>query len=112
MYSFFFGCKTYEALTHGGTKMKRRLFIGILFFFLGMGVYVTSAMSDDVPRMMKDELKALLGNPDLVILDVRASSDWTVSDLKIKGALREEPYDIESWANKYSKAKTLVLYCS
>ena len=65
--------------------MKRKLFIEILFFLLGMGMVVTSAMSADVPRMTTDELKALLGNPDLVILDVRASSDWTASDLKIKG---------------------------
>jgi hypothetical protein len=112
MYSFFFGSKTYRALTYGGTKMKRKLFIGILFFSLGIGMYVTSAMSADVPRMTKDELKALLGNPDLIILDVRHGSDWTSSDLKIKGALREEPNDIESWANKYSKDKILVLYCS
>ncbi len=77
-----------------------------------MGMYVTSAMSADVPRMTQDELRALLGNPDLVILDVRASSDWTASGLKIKGAVREEPNDIASWANKYSKDKTLVLYCA
>ncbi len=92
--------------------MRKKLFIGILFLFLGMGMYVTSAMSDDVPRMTQDELRALLGNPDLVILDVRASSDWTASGLKIKGAVREEPNDIASWANKYSKDKTLVLYCA
>jgi hypothetical protein len=112
MYSFFFGCKTYKALTYGGTKMKRKLFIGILFFSLGIGMYVTSAMAADAPRMTKDELKALLQNPDLVTLDVRSSSDWTASDLKIKGAVREEPDDIESWANKYSKDKILVLYCA
>jgi hypothetical protein len=92
--------------------MKRKLFIGILFFFLGMGMCVTSAMSADVPRMKKDELKALLGNPDLVILDLRLGRDWKDSDLKIKGAVREEPNDIESWAKKYSKDKTLVLYCA
>ena len=92
--------------------MKRRLFIGILFFFLGMGMYVTSAMSADVPRMTNDELKASLGNPDLIILDVRRGSDWKDSDLKIKGAVREDPHDIESWANKYSRDKTLVLYCA
>jgi rhodanese-related sulfurtransferase len=92
--------------------MRKKLFIGILFLFLGMGMYVTSAMSADVPRMTQDELRALLGNPDLVILDVRASPDWTASGLKIKGAVREEPNDIASWANKYSKDKTLVLYCA
>ncbi len=92
--------------------MRKNLFIGILFLFLGMRMYVTSAMSADVPRMTQDELRVLLGNPDLVILDVRARSDWTASDLKIKGAVREEPHGVESWANKYSKDKTLVLYCA
>jgi hypothetical protein len=112
MYSFFFGCKGYQALTYGGAKMKRKLFTGVLFFFLGIGVYVNSAMSVDVPRMTKDELKALLGSPDLLIVDVRLDRDWKGSDLKIKGAIREEPRDVESWANKYSKDKTLVLYCA
>ena len=92
--------------------MKKRLLIGMIFIFLGVGIFVKPTISADVPGMTKDELKALLGNPDLIILDVRRGSDWTSSDLKIKGALREEPNDIESWANKYSKDKILVLYCA
>jgi rhodanese-related sulfurtransferase len=92
--------------------MKKNLFIGILFLFLGMGMYVTSVMSADVPRMTKDELKALLGSPDLLIVDVRLGRDWKESDLKIKGAVREESREVESWANKYSKDRTLVLYCA
>ena len=92
--------------------MKKRLLIGTIFIFLVIGMFMTFAMAADVPRMTKDELKALLQNPDLVTLDVRSSSDWTASDLKIKGAVREEPDDIESWANKYSKDKILVLYCA
>ena len=84
----------------------------MIFIFLGVGIFVKPTISADVPGMTKDELKALLGNPDLIILDVRRGSDWTGSDLKIKGALREEPNDIESWANKYSKDKILVLYCA
>lgn len=92
--------------------MKKTLLIGMIFIFLGVGIFVKPTISADVPGMTKDELKALLGNPDLIILDVRRGSDWTGSDLKIKGALREEPNDIESWANKYSKDKILVLYCA
>ncbi len=92
--------------------MKRKLFIGIIFFFLGIGMYVTSAMAADAPRMTKDELKALLGNPDLVTLGCALWQGLEASDLKIKGAVREEPDDIESWANKYSKDKILVLYCA
>jgi rhodanese-related sulfurtransferase len=62
--------------------------------------------------MTTEELKALLGNPDLVVLDVRRDSDWKDSDLKIQGAIREEPDRIKSWAQKYSKDKIIVLYCA
>jgi rhodanese-related sulfurtransferase len=62
--------------------------------------------------MTKEELKGLLSDPDLIIVDVRLGRDWTGSDLKIKGAVREDPENIESWANKYSKDKTIVLYCA
>lgn len=62
--------------------------------------------------MTKEELKAMLGKPDLIIIDVRTGSDWLGSDLKIKGAIREDPEDVGSWAKKYSKDKTLVLYCA
>ena len=77
----------------------------ILFLFL-----TTSALSADISRMSKDDLKAMLGHPDLVLLDVRAASDWTESHSKIKGAIREDPKDVASWVDKYSKDKTFVLY--
>ncbi len=76
-----------------------------LFFFLA-----ASAISADISRMSKDDLKAMLGHPDLVILDVRAASDWAESHSKIKGAIREEPKDVASWIDKYSKEKIFVLY--
>jgi len=38
--------------------------------------------------------------------------DWTGSDLKIRGAVREDPLAVDSWANKYPKDKTLVFYCA
>jgi len=62
--------------------------------------------------MTKEELKAMLGSPNLVVIDVRYGKDWTDSDLKIKGAVREDPRAIVSWANKYPKDKTLVFYCT
>jgi rhodanese-related sulfurtransferase len=92
--------------------MKKRLFIGALFIFFTVVVLTTFAKSADVPRITKDELKAMLGNPDLIIIDVRYGRDWTDSDLKIKGAVREDPEAFDSWANKYSKDKTIVFYCA
>ena len=92
--------------------MKKRLLIAALLIFLTAGVVTVFAKSADVPRMTKDELNAILGNPDLVIIDVRAKKDWTDGDSKIKGAIREDPESVKSWAEKYSKDKTIVLYCA
>ena len=92
--------------------MKKSLFAAPLLIFFVVGILATFAKSADVPRMKKDELKAMLDNPDLVILDVRAQSDWKGDDSKIKGAIREDPESVKSWAEKYSKDKTFVLYCA
>lgn len=92
--------------------MKRRLLLGtLIILFMVMGCTIL-AKSADVPRMTKEELKVKLDTPDLVIIDVRFGMDWTGSDSKIKGAVREDPGAVDSWANKYPKDKTLVLYCA
>ena len=65
------------------------------------------------PRMTKEELKSALGNPAVVVVDVRLEDEWKMSRWKIKGAVREDlEKDIDSWAGKYSKDRTLVFYCS
>lgn len=92
--------------------MKKRLFIAPLLIFFVIGIFATFARSADAPRMTTDELKAKLGNPDLVIVDVRSKNDWKDSDAKIQGAIREDPDSVKSWAGKYSKEKTLLLYCA
>jgi len=92
--------------------MKTRLLIGTLIILFLVGGCTTLAKSTDTPRITKEELKAKLDNPDLVIIDVRFGLDWTGSDLKIKGAVREDPEAVGSWANKYPKDKTLVFYCA
>ncbi len=92
--------------------MKKKLLLGCLVIFLGMGMFVSRVLSADAPRITKDELKALLGKPDVILLDVRTGNDWKNSNLKIQGAIREEPGEIKSWSKKYSKEQTIVLYCA
>jgi rhodanese-related sulfurtransferase len=65
-----------------------------------------------VPVIDKDELKQMLGSEDLIVIDVRAGRDWSSSEFKIQGALREDPDDVEAWAGKYAKDKNIVLYCA
>jgi hypothetical protein len=92
--------------------MKKRLWMSLFAIFFMVGILATLAKSADVPRMKKDALKAMFDNPDLVILDVRSENDWKDGDSKIKGAVREDPESVKLWAEKYSKDKTLVLYCA
>ncbi len=92
--------------------MKKRLFLALLFIFFMVEGCTMFEKSVDAPRMTKEELRAVLGNPDLLIIDVRYGKDWTDSDLKIRGAIREDPEAFKSWASKYPKDKTLVFYCA
>lgn len=64
------------------------------------------------PRINIEELRDLLSNEDLVLLDVRTKKDWKKSDRKIVGAVRVNPKKVESWAGNYPKEKKIVLYCA
>jgi hypothetical protein len=96
--------------------MKRTRFQTVLTTILGLvclGLLVQTAWADQVPRMTKEELRPLLGDPDVIILDVRVGRSWTESQWKIQGAIREDPSaEVASWAHKYPLDKTLVLYCT
>ena len=71
-----------------------------------------TARSDDAPRIAKEELRSMLGSPDVVVIDVRKEKDWKVADRKIPGAYREDWQTAEQWAPKYRQDKTIVLYCT
>lgn len=78
-----------------------------------IGLLAFKAMaSEAVPRITKEELKVLIDYTDVTILDVRTGRDWKSSEFKIKGAVREDPAAFKSWANKYSKDGTIILYCA
>ena len=84
----------------------------ILCFIILTSFTTWTIAGKNVPRMGKEELKNLLGNSDVIIIDVRMAKDWGESKTKIKGAVWEDPGNLKSWADKYPKNKTLVLYCS
>lgn len=73
---------------------------------------ISMSAAKDVPMMTKEELKAQLDNPDIMILDVREGRDWKSSEFKIKGARRADPNEFDKWAETYPKDKTLILYCA
>ena len=96
---------------HQGGRMKRKKII--LFFLAAVLLAVSGPVwAADVPRMTVDELKAVLGNDNVIVLDVRSGRDWKSSEFKIKGAKRAHPGEINTWAGTFPKDKTLVLYCA
>lgn len=73
---------------------------------------LTGAFAAEAPRIEKDDLKSKLGDPAVVIIDVRSYTDWLLGGDKVKGAVRENYRDFDGWQAKYPKDKTLVLYCA
>lgn len=73
---------------------------------------VSFANAQEVVKISKDDLKQKLAQPDVVILDARSERDWASSQWKIQGAARVEPSRVDDWKDKYSRDKTIVLYCA
>jgi len=101
----------------GGKKMRRPavfpavVLMAAAIFFSGLELPVSAmGKSVDAPRMTPEELRSLLGGPDVVVLDVRVGDEWAKSNKKIQGAVREDPEKYNQWAVKYPKEKTLVFY--
>ena len=93
-------------------KWQTRATSVLLLSVFAVLAWITSASAADVPRMTKEELKAVLGNSDVIVIDVRTNAGWSESKLKIKGTVREDPGQVALWLDKYPKEKTLVFYCS
>jgi hypothetical protein len=64
----------------------------------------------EVPRITKEQLKDMLGKPDLVIIDSRPVEQWKYSDQMIPGTVHEDPLAVQAWAQKYDKNRKIVIY--
>ena len=83
--------------------------LGMLLVFIAC---TTIQSAQNVPRITNDELKAKLGSPGMVLIDVRTESDWENSAEKIAGAIRMDPETVDTWAATLPKDKEIVLYCA
>jgi rhodanese-related sulfurtransferase len=92
-------------------KVKWKVLLGITLLILS-AFALPSYGANDVPRIGTEELKDLLGSPDLVILDARTAKDWKKSDSKVAGAVRVDPHDVSSWEADFSKDNQTVVYCA
>jgi len=92
--------------------MRHSAFALVAACALVLALSVTALQAAEAPRMEKEKAKELLEARKIVLIDVRAASDWDPADKKIKGAIREDPTQVDKWAAKYPKDKTLLLYCA
>lgn len=91
--------------------LSQLLITCILASFLAGGVTAAPA-AKEVPLITKEALKPGIGSKELIIIDVRAGQDWSSSQKKIKGAVREDPDKVADWAKKYKPFQDIVLYCA
>lgn len=95
------------------TKSKAAFYAGAVFLLAIALAFPASGAGedDDVRRISKEDVRKLLGSPDVTIIDLRYEKNWEKSDRKVLGAVREDPNEISSWTKKYPKDRMLVLYC-
>ena len=92
-------------------KDKFFMILSIVIVSIFVGLIINPGFAaEDVIRINKVKLEKLIGNPDVIILDVRHTQDWQNSEYKIKGAVRRRPTLFDSWADEFPRDKALVLY--
>jgi hypothetical protein len=91
---------------------KTRLWVQAMAVILLVAFTWACAAAPETPRVDKETLKGWLGDPRMVIVDVRAGDDWQDSKTKIKGAVRQDPKEVQTWAASLPKEKKVVLYCA
>ena len=70
------------------------------------------AAGKEAPKVDMETVRDWVGNPDVLIIDVRQPGDWQGSGKKIKGAVRQDPNAVATWAASLPNEKKIVLYCA
>jgi len=66
---------------------------------------------EQVPRLTKEQVKEMLGKPDVVIVDIRYIKQYEQSDKKLPGAVFVQPENFDEFVKNHpQKDKTYVLY--
>ena len=79
---------------------------------IGNGSVLVAAEKYKVPEISVNQVRQMIGQPETVIIDVRRYRSWWRSRSKIVTAVREDPSQVDQWAQKYTKDMTLIFYCS
>ena len=66
---------------------------------------------EQVPRLTKEQVKEMIGKPDVVIVDVRYIKQYEQSDKKLPGAVFVQPENFDEFVKNHPQKDTAyVLY--
>ena len=72
--------------------------------------FLVAADDKEIPALSAHQVKKMLHNSDVIIIDVRRHRNWWRSTQKILTSVRENPSEVEQWALNYPRDKSLVFY--
>ena len=96
-------------MVNRSVRLLRR--ICLIWIVIMNGGLALAAGLPEPDAITKEELLPLLGKQDVTIIDIRLPREWDASDIKVKGAVREDPFKPGEWLDKYPKDKLIVMYC-
>lgn len=66
---------------------------------------------EQVPRLTKEQVRGMLGKPDVVVVDIRYIKQYEQSDRRIPGAVFVQPENFDEFVKNHPKKDaTYVLY--
>lgn len=91
--------------------MRLKSWLASLLALTSPGATASSpAAEPGIRQVDKDTLKAMLGDPQLLIIDVRSPGSWAQSASKIPGAIRRDPHQVAAWGPALPRDKKIALY--
>lgn len=72
----------------------------------------TMVADADELRISKEKALDLMDEPNVHVIDLRHPEQMLRSGAKIRGAVHEDPNNVNKWADKYAPSDTLILYCA
>jgi predicted sulfurtransferase len=65
---------------------------------------------EQVPRLTKEQVKDMLGKPDVVIVDIRFIKQYEQSDSRLPGAVFVQPENFDEFVKNFPKQRTYIFY--
>jgi hypothetical protein len=85
--------------------------LAVLLSLVALAGYSAPPSSvEQVPRLTKEQVKDMLGKPDVVLVDARYIKQYEQSDKKLPGAVFVQPENFDEFVKNHPKDKTYVLY--